>query len=89
MKIIKDNTIGSYKNGKLDASISVKEINKRLGFDSQVGDPSKVKHEWHFMAKGHQCGVWDYYNVRWSTFGPAEIWNELFPGKWKSFGIED
>jgi len=27
------------------------------------------------------CGIWDYKGCRWSTYGPTEILEQLFPGR--------
>jgi hypothetical protein len=73
---------GEYAQGSIDCRYTVREITQVLGFGPNVqDDPVKVKHSWGFTADGQPCGIWDYKGGRWSTFGPKEIFDELFPKK--------
>lgn len=70
----------SYKTGSMDPSVRVEDINRVLGFESQVGDPAKVEHEWLFTVDGKEAGIWDYYGVRWSVYDPHNVLHRVFPG---------
>lgn len=73
---------GAHATGSLSSSLTVDQINKVLGFAPNVrDDPDKVKHSWGFLADGEPCGIWDYRGRRWSTYGPPEIFRQLFGGK--------
>lgn len=71
----------SYKTGSMDADVPVELINRLLGFESQIGDPAKVQHEWLFTVDGKPCGIWDYYGTRWSIYDPHHVLYRVFPGK--------
>jgi hypothetical protein len=85
MNIIPVDIPGSHRTGTL-TGYSAKEIAKILGFRANVpDDPDKVSHSWGFLADGRQCGIWSYkgsehYNS-FSTYGPQEIFYQLFPAK--------
>jgi hypothetical protein len=76
---------GESRTGGLQ-NVSADEIEAVLGFKPNVkDDPYKVVHSWGFKVNGVACGIWDYkgshhYNT-WSTFGPREVFEQLFPGK--------
>lgn len=70
---------GSFRMGTLNGALTVTDINNVLGFEPNIDDdPSKVKYSWGFEADGVHCGIWDYKGVRWSTYGPKEIFEKLF-----------
>ena len=82
MIVIPINEPGKHRTGKLDRNYTDVEIAERLGFLPNVqDDPDKVKHSWGFLADGYQCGIWDYEGTRWSTYGPREVFDYLFPDK--------
>lgn len=79
------NVAGTHRTGGL-TGVSHSDISKVLGFNSNVDDdPYKVKYSWGFTYKGHQCAIWDYKGsyrtLDFSTYGPQEVFDELFPGK--------
>jgi hypothetical protein len=76
---------GPSRTGEI-VDYTVAEINQILGFCPNVDDdPDKVQYSWGFLADGIQCGIWSYYNShklgRFSTSGPAEVFEKLFPEK--------
>lgn len=71
---------GSHKTGSLAYDLLVSQIVDVLKFKSSAGDPYKVTHEWNFTVDGVYCSIWDYKGTRWSTYGPREIFEKLFPG---------
>jgi len=78
------NFISSSKTGSLQP-IPKSEIDHILGFlNNSVGDQDKVKYQWDFIYKGAEMSIWDYKGVRWSTFGPAEHFIELFGDRWSA-----
>jgi len=73
---------GSHKTGVL-MDINVETITKVLGFAPNFADdPYKVENSWAFEYKGHRCAIWDYkgshLHGQFSTFGPNEVFKELF-----------
>ena len=85
-KVVPHNKSGYYKTGSLN-NITAEEINQVLGFKPNVDDaPDKVVHSWGFKAKGKVCGIWDYRGSHlrgsFSTYGPGNIFMDLFPGKY-------
>lgn len=75
--------IQSHKTGRLTTSDKAAVV-RCLGFEPFTDDdPYKVKYIWRFeveRADGSRaaCAVWDYKGVRWSTFGPDDIMQEIF-----------
>jgi len=85
MKIVPINKPGDYRTGAI-VGYTVAEISAILGFKPNVlDDPDKVKYSWGFAVDGVFCGIWDYkgsYKSRYySTFGPDEVFQKLFPPK--------
>ena len=79
MKIEPVDQPGKYRTGKLNSRIHPEDIEKILGFPANIDDdPDKVKYSWGFLADGHQCGIWDYKDSRWSTYGPQTVFDQLF-----------
>lgn len=79
MKITAYDMPGSHRTGGLDSNLSVKQISEVLGFKPNVqDDPYKVKNSWGFKVDGVACGIWDYKNERWSTYGPRKVFVKLF-----------
>ena len=83
----------SSRTGTLDSKLKISDIETALGFPpncSDIDDSLKVENSWGFQAqvpsikqgksKWVLCGIWDYKGSRWSTFGPAEVFEQLFPG---------
>ena len=82
MKILPLNEVGPHRTGSINPNYTVEDINRILGFAPNVqDDPDKVENSWGFTVNGVQCGIWDYKGARWSTFGPKEVFNKLFPNK--------
>ena len=75
---------GTHRTGSLSAGLTEEQICSALGFDALPGEGYKVTREWYFSAqldgKWFKCGIWDYKGSRWSTYGPREIFDRLFPG---------
>ena len=95
MKIKPIRKPASCRQGTLDHDLTINHITAVLGFPpncSDLDDPDKVKNSWGFQvqipsikrgkSKWAQCGIWDYKGDRWSTCGPAEIFEQLFPGRY-------
>lgn len=85
MNIIPVNIPGSHRTGSIEG-YSASEISKILGFKPNIeDDPDKVSHSWGFLANGRQCGIWSYRGSDrvkiFSTYGPTEVFEELFPAK--------
>lgn len=81
-KVVPINEAGSHRTGTL-VRVSKKRVDEVLGFKPNVpDDETKVKYSWGFKYRGHKCGIWDYYgswrNEEFSTFGPKEVFEELF-----------
>ncbi len=85
---------GDYRQGTL-INLNVEQINQILGFlPNCADDEGKVKNSWGFMvaSKRHyntwdekRCGIWDYKgSLDFSTFGPDDIFIELFGPNYKS-----
>jgi hypothetical protein len=77
--------ISSYRTGTISGYTKT-EIDTILGFKSNVDDDhDKVKYSWGFTINGVECAIWDYkgsYRSRiYSTFGPNEFFEALFPPK--------
>lgn len=71
-----------HKTGTING-LSADEICARLGNMPTVDDDeAKVYYSWAFTADGKTCGIWDYYGsharYNFSTFGPHEVFIELF-----------
>lgn len=72
--------IESYLQHRLHPGISVEQIEAALSAsvddEGDSGD-GKVTHHWCFLADGQECAIWDYRGLRWSAFGPAEVFVAL------------
>lgn len=79
------NEPGGGKTGTLASSLTVKQINEVLGFPPNCeDDPDKVKHSWGFkLENGEPCGIWDYKGTKWSTSGPDNVFEYLFPDHYR------
>lgn len=80
-----DYHIASYKTGAI-VGYSTEDIINKLGFKPNVNDdPGKVESSWCFEVDGEECAIWDWkgsqYHKVFSTFGPSEIFANLFPCK--------
>lgn len=71
--------IESYLQHRLDAAITVEQINAALpGIEGhEASDDGKAEHHWAFLADEQECAIWDYGRARWSAFGPIEVFNQL------------
>lgn len=85
--------LGDHRTGTLDSNLTANDIAMVLGFPpncTDIDDGDKVENSWGFEAaipsikrgksKWTLCGIWDYKGCRWSTFGPPEVFEQLFPG---------
>ncbi len=77
---------GAHRTGTL-TNITKADIEAVLGFAPNIkDDPYKVKYSWGFTVDGKECGIWDYkgsYRFReYSTYGPDEVFVELFGDKY-------
>ncbi len=82
MKIEPVTLTESWRTGFLPPELTVEQITEALGFAPNTeDDESKVEHSWGFTADGVPCGIWDYHGNRWSTFGPQEVFDQLFTEK--------
>lgn len=81
--------VSTYKTGRLAATLTEAEIIAKLGQPTHLdpNDPDsdgKVTIMWDIWATPagdldpHPCGVWDFKDVRWSTYGPHAVFKELF-----------
>lgn len=87
MQIAAINKAGSHRTGGL-AGLTIEQINDKLGFQPNIADdPEKVTASWGFAATDdqsitHECGIWDYKGSararRFSTYGPKEVFDNLF-----------
>lgn len=71
------------RSGRL-RNITARQIAAILGFEANGPDnDGKTKDQWDFTADGVPCGIWDYVgswrDSVYSTFGPAAIFQQLFP----------
>jgi hypothetical protein len=85
MNIMPISAVGPYRTGSIKG-YSAKKISEILGFEPNVqDDPDKVSHSWGFLADGRQCGIWSYKGSEmaliFSTYGPQEVFDQLFPNK--------
>lgn len=71
--------VQSHKTGSLPSYLDAQTITETLGFEPGHGDEDKVTMQWDFEFNGVPCSIWDYKGNRWSTFGPAEVFETLFP----------
>lgn len=81
-KIIPFDISGSHKQYQIN-NITAKEIEKILGFKSNMSDDDqKVKYSWGFKVNNKKCAIWDYkgshkYN-EFSAWGDYETLVSLF-----------
>ena len=71
------------RTGRLSSRLTVAEIAERLGFqpNREPDLHGKSTAQWSFEVAGAQCGIWDYCGARWSTHGPAWVFDGLFSGR--------
>lgn len=81
--------VESHLQHRLHPAITVEQIEAALPgiLDEGESGDGKATHTWHFMADGQGCGIWDMRGLRWSAFGPKEVFNAL--GLEIIGGIED
>ena len=82
--------ISSHRTGSLH-DINVSIINHVLGFEPNYDDdPDKVENSWAFTVDDFACAIWDYNGSHrvgtYSTFGPDDVFADLFGDKYASFG---
>jgi hypothetical protein len=83
VKILPVAIAGDGRTGRLSDELTPEVIAETLGFGANVSDDhDKVLYSWGFTVDGVRCGIWDYKECRWSTFGPKSIFEKLFPGKY-------
>jgi hypothetical protein len=66
-------------------SITPEQITALVGPPKGPSSDGKCKYRWEFFAQtwtdGNQyvtpCAIWDYYDRRWSSFGPREVFQQL------------
>lgn len=90
MKLERIEYVLGHKTGTING-LTATEIAERLGNMEQVADDeAKVQYSWAFTADGVECGVWDYYGsgdrLNFSTFGPHEVFIELFGANYTGGG---
>lgn len=74
------------RTGTLAPELAATEITAKLNIEPERGsDDGKVSLFWRFYADGKPCGIWDYRGARWSTDGPREVFERLFPGMVRDF----
>lgn len=82
MKIEAHDQAGPCRTGSISSRYNLADISRILGFKPNVkDDPDRVRYSWGFKADGKVCGIWDYRGNRWSTYGPQEVFDKLFPPK--------
>lgn len=71
--------IESYLQHRLDPRITVQQIEAALpGIrDEGASWDRKVEHHWAFQADDQECAIWDMRGLRWSAFGPKEVFEQL------------
>lgn len=71
--------INSYRQGRLAKTLTPAQIDKTLKVPRDTSmDTEKMRYQWTFTADGHECCIWDYKRCKWSCFGPAHVFEELF-----------
>lgn len=90
MKLERIEYVLGHKTGTIQG-LTATEIWERLGkMDEVDDDEAKVKYSWAFTADGVECGIWDYYGSgdrhTFSTFGPHEVFIELFGANYTGGG---
>lgn len=72
-------TISSYKMWSLDPTLTMNDIKAKLSGVVNLGrsGDGKSTNTWKFIADGKECSIWDYKGVRWSGYGPKEVFVEL------------
>ena len=71
--------IESYIQHRLHPGITVEQIEAALPGIRDEGESwdKKVAHHWAFIADGQECAVWDMRGLRWSAYGPPEVFAAL------------
>jgi len=76
----------SSKTGSLSSDWTVEQISEVLGFKPNYqDDPDKVEFSWgadiydNVTGEFYKIAIWDYKDARWSTYGDADILQQLFP----------
>jgi hypothetical protein len=90
MLIQPSNEFAPYRTGTL-TGISKEQIFAALPdatFRDKPAADKKVTMEWAFLANGQLCGIWDYRGIRFSTYGPAQIFKTLFGRAYSSLNVD-
>lgn len=70
--------VGTSRTGSLSASLSVDDIQARLGGRVQPDrEMDKSRYYWLFTVNGETAAIWDYNGGRWSTYGPRSAFEDL------------
>lgn len=77
----------SHKAFSLSTDFTPEQITELTGVKPKNPKNGKVKHQWEFYAKFYvgedfteitlPCSIWDYYDSRWSAWGPALVFREM------------
>ena len=74
-----NNVSGMHRTGKLPARLDVPDITNVVGFSPNWNpNDGKGDYFWCFDLDGERCGIWDYYDTRWSIYDPSGNLQELF-----------
>ena len=71
--------IESYLEHRLHPALTVEAIQAALPGIEDEGESGdgKVTHHWSFVADGRECAIWDFKGLRWSAYGPREVYDAL------------
>lgn len=74
-----DDFIQAHLQWRLDPRITIEQIEAVLpGIqDDGASADGKNDHAWWFLADTKECGIWDMQGVRWSAYGPKEVFEQL------------
>ena len=74
-----DDFIQAHLEWRLDPRITIEQIEAALPGIEDEGESAdgKKDHAWWFLAGSHECGIWDMRGLRWSAFGPREVFEQL------------
>jgi hypothetical protein len=90
MLIQPSNEFAPYRTGTL-TGISKGQILSAIPDATFLDTPTadkKVTMEWAFLANGQLCGIWDYRGARFSTYGPAQVFETLFGEAYSSLNVD-
>lgn len=80
----------SHRQFHLSEDVTPERITELVGKPKGPSSDGKCKFQWEFFAQTYlknatgemtqvtfPCAIWDYYDARWSAFGPAEVFRQL------------